>query len=170
MTGRQCRRGALPGALAVILTLTACGDSNPYGLPFVSLGRDWAGVYNPATPSNLNMRLVLGTRHNVTGRYEDASGVVRFYGTWGRRRGDLVLTLPAQPGLPVELELGVTREKILTEIPPSPFSLQPENQPLFLEQDIVRLRGAAVVAGVLVELDLVKVITDVVGAGGGPVS
>lgn len=169
MTGRQCRRGVLPGALAVILTLAACGDSNPHGLAFVDFGRATAGIYRPAiSASNLNMRLAIGTRHTLTGRYETSSGeVVRFEGTWQREAFTLFLSFPQQQGLPAELVLEIRRETILTKIEPGPFSMQPENQPLFLENKIVRLRGAVVIAGVPLDLNLVRVITDVVGAGGG---
>lgn len=169
MTGRQLWRGTLPGVLAVAMTLTACGDSNPSAIPYQALGRDLAGVYNATAPEAvLDLRLVLGTRHTVTGRYEPSPGqIVRFGGTWERRGNTLFVTLDSQNGLPSGIEFDISRETILTEIEPGPFSLQPENQPLFLEQKVLRLTGAATVAGIQLDLELIRVITDVVSGGGG---
>lgn len=170
MTGPRRGRASLPGMLAVLLATAGC-DANPAGLPFATLDREMAGVYNAATPgANLNLTLVLGTRHTVTGRYEHPSaGLIRFGGTWERRGDRLTVTLDRGDGLPSLLEFDVTREEVRTEIVPGPFSMIPENAPpLFLIQEIVRLRGSAVVAGVRLDLDLVKIISDIGGGGGGP--
>ena len=170
MTGPRWRASALAGVFAVIPALVGCGNAGPTDVPYVTLGRDLAGVYNATAPtSTLDMRIVLGTRHTVTGRYEHPSGgIVRFQGTWERQGDRLFVLLGAQEGLPPEIVFDITRETVLTKLPQNPFSFQPENQPLFLEQDVMRLRGMAVVAGVPLELDLIRVITDVVGGGGGP--
>lgn len=171
MTVRHARRGALAGILPIMLILSACSGPGTTGVPYIDLGRDMAGVYNATSPSsNLDMRIVLGTRHNVTGRYEDGSGgITRFEGTWRRQADDLFVTLPSQPGLPAELTFRISREVILTEIPRSPFSMLPENAPpTYLEQEVMRLRGSAIVAGQTLQLDLVRVIVDIPGAGGGP--
>jgi len=110
----------------------------------------------------------LGTRHTLTGRYENSSGqLVRFEGTWQGEAFTMFLTFSGE-GMPPELVFDITREKTLTPIVPGRFSAQPENQPLFTERNIVRLRGPAVIAGVPLDLNLFRVITDVVGGGGGP--
>jgi len=170
MTGQQWKRATLPGIAAVVLTLTGCGDGNPTGVPYRDLGRDLAGVYLEATPgSNLSIRLVLGTRHTLTGRYEGDSGeIIRFGGNWERDGAELFVTLQGPGGLPSEVDFVITKETIRTLIPRSPFSMQSENIRNFLEQDIMRLRGVAVVSGVQLDLDLIRVITDIVSSGGGP--
>lgn len=170
MTGRQLRQATLPGIVALTLAVTGCGDSNPTGVPYRDLGRDLAGIYYASVPeANLNMRLVLGTRHTVTGRYDSPNGLVRFQGTWERDEEVLLVSLPAQEGLPSDVTFSISREEILTEIPRSPFSQTPETDPPeFIRQNIMRLRAAALVAGAQLDLNLIRVITDVTGGSGGP--
>jgi hypothetical protein len=152
-----------------MLSLTGCGDGGPTGVPYDDLGRDVAGVYNPSTvPAQLNMRLVLGTRHNVTGRYDTASGEVRFYGTWTRNGDVMVVSLPGQPGMPAEIRFDITKEEILTEIVPGPFSMAPETAaPEYIRQNVMRLRAGALVAGTQVDINLIRIIVDRTGGGGG---
>ena len=153
-----------------LLTFTGCESGNPTGVPYRDLGRDLAGVYIPATAgTNLGMRLVLGTRHTLTGRYEgDGGEVIRFEGTWERNGPELIVTLQGPRGLPSEIELGITKETARTLIPRSQFSTEPEHILNFLEQNIMRLRGVTALRGIQLELDLVRVITDVVSTGGPP--
>ncbi|MDH3733891.1 MAG: hypothetical protein OEU54_10175 [Gemmatimonadota bacterium] len=169
MTGRQWKRQALPGIVALMLTLTGCGSGGPTGVPYRELGRDLAGVYLESIPgSNLGMRLVLGTRHTLTGRYESESGeIIRFQGTWERDGNELFVTFDG-PELPSGADLGVAKETIRTLIPRSPFSMEPENVRNFLEQEVMRISGVTVVRGVQIQLDLIRVITDIVSGGGGP--
>lgn len=156
--------------LALAFTAVGCGGSNPTGVPYVSLGRDLAGVYNPTDPSSgPNVRIVLGTRHNVSGRYDNASGQeVRFYGTWEHRRdGRLVLSFDGTPGLPTEVVLEVARETTTIDITPGVMPGLPQPDPLFRTTDVVRLRGELDIGGTLVELDLFRLaITTGSGDGG----
>lgn len=168
MSSRQLRRGSFLGIFAVALVLVGC-SGDPTGAPYRSLGRDMAGVYNGTLPaSERGFWLTLGTRHTVSGRYEDTSGeLVRFEGTWDRRGDILLIMLSPQDGLPSEFQFDITREKIYTELERSPFSMRPETDPPdFLEQDIMKLSGVAVVAGVQTDLELTRIILDVVGGGG----
>ena len=168
MTQAHGARGALT-LFAVALTMAGCGGASPTAVPYVSLGRDLAGVYNPSEPStSRNMRLVLGTRHNLTGRYENSAGDdVRFEGTWERlRNGTLVLMFDGHPGLPADVALQVSSETVVTEIPPSPFAVGPPGPPLFRTQEFRRLHGEVDIEGTLVELDLFRIITTI-GAGNG---
>lgn len=170
MTVRRFWRAAAPVTLMAVIGLSAC-DHTYTGVPYRELGRDMAGVYNPTDASaNLGMRLVLGTRHSLSGRFDGPNGLVRFQGTWVRNGDKLTATINPQEGLPSEIVFDITREKILTEIQRGgPFDMTPENAPAqFFEQDIMRLRTFTVVAGVSVDLNLVRVITDVTGGSGGP--
>ena len=170
MTRRLPLHGATLLVVAASLTWAACG-SDPTGVPYRLLGREMAGVYsaNPPTSENKDLRLVLGTTFNVSGRYEKPSGeIVRFYGTWEREWNTLVVTLDPTPGLPGTIELAITREKIYTVIEPGPFSMRPETAPpLLFEQDIMRLKGTALVEGAPVDIDIIRIITDVVEGGSG---
>jgi hypothetical protein len=151
-----------------MLTLAGCESGNPTGVPYRELGRDLAGVYTPATPgTNLGLRLVLGTRHTLTGRYAGASGeIIRFEGTWERDGPELFVTLRGPDGLPVGMDFDVTKEKVRTLIPRSRFDLTPEYILKFFEQNIMRLRGVAVVNGIQLELNLIRIISDVVSVSG----
>ena len=171
MTQRQFRRRIFLGSLAAMVILTGCGGGGPTGIPYSDSDFFMAGVYNATSPSSdLGMRLVLGSRHSAAGRYEHPSGdTIRFSGTWAGRRTKLFVTLEPREGLPPQIEFDVSREKLLTEVQPSRFSMRPENAPpLFLERDVMRLRGVAMVAGRQVELDLVRIIVIGIGSGGGP--
>ena len=70
--------------------------------------------------------------------------------------------------MPTSWDLDFARETILTELPRGRFSLQPETEKNFLESDVMRLQGTAVFAGIQVNLDLARVISEVItiGAGG----
>ncbi|MDX1394930.1 MAG: hypothetical protein R3195_11075 [Gemmatimonadota bacterium] len=171
MTRRLPLHAATLFVAAASLTWAACG-SDPTGVPYRQLGREMAGVYSaqPPTAENKDLRLVLGTTFNVSGRYESLSGeIARFYGTWERAGNTLLVTLDPTPGLPGTIELAITREKIYTEyVDNNPFSMRPENAPpLFTEQDIMRLRGMVLVEGTPVEVNLTRIITDLVEGGDG---
>lgn len=169
MTARLRTRFTLPGVAATILALAAC-DANPSGLPYRSVGRDMAGVYLSEAPaSTLDLRIALGTRYAVSGRYTKSDGAfVSFSGSWERNGDRLIVTLTPQPGLPTEIVLDISREEILTEIEPGPFSLTPETAPpQYFRQRIVRLTGTTTVEGQSLHLDLVRVVSDVTSGGGG---
>jgi len=155
--------------LTIALTAVGCGSSAT-GVPYVSLGRELAGVYNPTDPSSgRNVRLVLGTRHNLSGRYDNASGQeVRFYGTWSHRRdGRLALSFEGAPGLPAEVVLEVSQETAVVEVPPSPFAVGPPGPPIFRMSEIVRLQGQLDVEGAAVQLNLFRLIVTLGSGDGG---
>jgi hypothetical protein len=164
-------RRARSASMLLTLAFTAVGcGSNPTGVPYVSLGRDLAGVYNPTdTSSGANVRIVLGTRHTVSGRYDNASGQeVRFYGTWEHRRdGRLVLSFDGAPGLPTDAVLEVSQETLVQDITPEGMPGLPQPDPLFRTQDIVKLRGQILIEGTPVELDLFRVAVTFGGGEGG---
>lgn len=171
MTGRQRTRITLPGALAGVLLLAGC-DANPAGLPFQTVGRDMAGIYlSQAEAANLDMRIALGTRFSVSGIYKKSTGEnVRFSGSWERQGDRLVMTLSPQPGIPSEITLDISREETLTEIPVDTSRLgggDPDAPPQFVRRRVVRLTGGVTVEGQTLQLDLVRVITDVTGGGSG---
>ena len=173
MIGQHGKARALLGMIAAMLVFAGCEtDSNPYGPPYLDLGRLLAGNYVPTSPgTNQGLRLSLGSRHTVAGRYDSASGeLVRFYGTWDRVGDRLFLQLDAAPGVPSTIELAYARETILTLIPTNPLPRDedaPDDSERFLQQDIMRLVGTAVVGGVSLNLDLARVITDVITVGSG---
>jgi hypothetical protein len=158
----------ISGALLVV----GCGGSNPTGVPYSSLGYDLAGIYTPAEGSAKNVRLVLSTRYNLTGRYENAVGEdVRFYGDWERRPdGRLTLYMDGGVGLPGEVVLDVAQERVSTSVPVPPPGIGPAGPPqpprIFFT-DLRRLRGEVDIEGTLVELDLSSVIVTSGAAGGG---
>ena len=157
-------------SLAVALLVVGCGDSNPSALPFADYAM--AGIYTPTDPSTgRNMRLALGTRHTLTGSYENSVGdQVRFYGRW-ELHGDegLTLFLDGAAGLPGEVALQASRERIVTEIPSPPTApdMGPSGPPQFDYTDVRRLQGTVVIEGTVVQLDLFSEIHLIDGAGGG---
>lgn len=158
--------------LAAALLIAGCGDSNPTGVPYSSLGYDLAGIYTPAEGSAKNVRLVLSTRYNLTGRYENAFGEdVRFYGDWERRPdGRLTLYINRGVGMPGEIVLDVAQERVSTSVPVPPPGIGPAGPPqpprIFFT-DLRRLRGDVDIEGTLVELDLSSVIVSSGASGGG---
>lgn len=167
MTGRLRTRIALPGILAAVVTLAGCGSEQPSEPPYIALGRDMVGVYTSQTPTtHKNLEMALGSRYSVSGKYDGAAGVVRFYGEWERRGSTLYITLEPQAGLPPAFEFDVTREQLRTEISPETVDMRETVPAVYLEQDIVRLHGTVIIEGEQIQIDLIRVINDIVSGGG----
>ncbi|MCG8468849.1 MAG: hypothetical protein MJB57_11710 [Gemmatimonadetes bacterium] len=166
----QRTRSLLAMGIAASVGTVGCGDSALSGVAFGVSGADVAGVYNSFVPDNsLELKLVVGSGGGLSGQYQGPSGLVRFDGRWERRSGGMTVFLSEAPGVPAEIELDISREVTTTIIPDGPFSTRPETAPTdLLEQEVMRLRGTAIFAGVQIEVDLVRIIFDVVVGGGPP--
>ena len=160
------------GVVAALLAFTGCADNNPYGVPYYENGYLLAGIYVPAVEGAASgFRLVLGSRHTVTGRYEGPNGeFVRFEGAWERNAGRVTVTLDAAAGVPSTIEFTFNRETVLIPIASAPGPRDedaPDTSQQFIERDVMRLLGGATVAGETVTLNLTRTITEVVTIGGG---